>query len=77
VIAKVSAALADAHLELVQQLVSEPYLNVDETGHPENGNPGVADGAYGVSDARKVFKELGGELNDGAAMALIGRSRLC
>lgn len=37
VIAKVSAALADAHLELVQQLVSEPYLNVDETGHPENG----------------------------------------
>jgi len=37
VIAKVSDSLEGAYLELLAQLSSEPHLNVDETGHPENG----------------------------------------
>jgi transposase len=37
VIAKVSAALDAPYQELLQHLPAQPRLNVDETGHPENG----------------------------------------
>lgn len=37
-IAKVSEALADPYTELLEQLPSEGRLNVDETGHTENGD---------------------------------------
>jgi transposase len=38
-IAKVSAALADPYQQLLNQLPSQPRLNVDETGHKDNGKP--------------------------------------
>ena len=37
VIAKASDSMEGAYLELLGQLAREPHLNVDETGHPENG----------------------------------------
>jgi transposase len=37
VIAKVSDSLEAAYAELLEKLAAEPHLNVDETGHPENG----------------------------------------
>ncbi len=39
VIGKVSAALEPAYQELRASLPSEPHLNVDETGHKNNGKP--------------------------------------
>lgn len=36
-IAKVSQSLAKAYAELFKRLPSEPVLNIDETGHKENG----------------------------------------
>jgi len=39
VIRKVSAALEPAYQELRASLPSEPHLNVDETGHKNNGKP--------------------------------------
>jgi transposase len=38
VLGKASAALAPAYQALADRLPSEPYLNVDETGHKENGD---------------------------------------
>lgn len=35
---KVSQALSDPYDELLTRLSSEPWLDVDETGHKENGN---------------------------------------
>jgi transposase len=37
IIAKVSAALDEPYEELLKQLPDEPHLNVDETGHKDNG----------------------------------------
>ena len=36
-IQKVSAALSPSHLELQGSLPQQPVMNIDETGHPENG----------------------------------------
>ena len=37
IIQKVSAALSPSHLELQGALPQQPVMNIDETGHPENG----------------------------------------
>ncbi|MGO9115000.1 MAG: IS66 family transposase [Thermoguttaceae bacterium] len=37
IIQKVSAALSPSHLELQGALPRQPVMNIDETGHPENG----------------------------------------
>lgn len=37
IIQKASAALAPCHLELQDVLPQQPVMNIDETGHPENG----------------------------------------
>lgn len=37
IIQKVSAALSPSHLELQGSLPQQPVMNIDETGHPENG----------------------------------------
>jgi len=69
-IGKASAALDPAYAELLRSLPQQPYLNVDETGHKENGKkawtwcfraPGFSAFVIDVSRGSQVLKRVLGE----------------